>query len=411
VAKHKTNNYRIRFRSNSIVPNDEQTTELIQLTAKIPFDDRVNTFASVQDLSKSLMRSHLEETKSKLFTESENMTVEELAEKMNLCQGAKEHLFPKNIGLLMFSKNTQKHFKGAVIDLVEFPEGLVGKTFNEKTFTGTIQEQLKDVLSYIRTNIIKEKVVKYSDREKADRFVNYPYDALEEALANAVYHRNYELLDPIEVRILPTAIEIISYNGVDPSLKQSDFDKGIVRARRYRNRRIGEFLKELRLTEGKGTGIPTIIMALSDNGSPTPIFDANEPERTFFISEIRKHEAFNGPSEDQVKKLLESLDIRTLSQVEELANQLGPYEWDQVMDQVMDQAEQINKHLIPILEYCRAPKSRKEICEVIGLTNKDTNFKRYAGEPLEFGWIAMIGNPNSKDQKYITTEKGINLIK
>ena len=80
-------------------------------------------------------------------------------------------------------------------------------------------------------------MVKHPDREKADRFDNYPYDAIEEALANAVFHRNYELQDPIEVRILPEAIEIISYNGVDPSLRQADFDAGRVRARRYRNRR------------------------------------------------------------------------------------------------------------------------------------------------------------------------------
>ena len=67
IARQKTYNYRIRFRSNSIVPNAEQETELVQLTAKIPFDDRVNTFASVTDLSKSLMREHLEETNSKLY--------------------------------------------------------------------------------------------------------------------------------------------------------------------------------------------------------------------------------------------------------------------------------------------------------------------------------------------------------
>jgi len=69
-------------------------------------------------------------------------------------------------------------------------------------------------------------------------------------------HRNYELRDPIEVRVLPSSIEIISYSGIDPSLTQSDFEKGVVRTRRYRNRQIGSFLKELGLTEGKGTGIP-----------------------------------------------------------------------------------------------------------------------------------------------------------
>lgn len=98
--------------------------------------------------------------------------------------------------------------------------------------------------------------------------------------------------EPIEVRVLPDTIEIISYNGVDPSLKQVDFDKGVVKARRYRNRRIGEFLKELNLTEGRGTGLPTILRVLSKNGSDVPIFDTNEPERSFFITELLIHPNF-----------------------------------------------------------------------------------------------------------------------
>ena len=36
---------------------------------------------------------------------------------------------------------------------------------------------------------------------------------------------------------------------------------------RYRNRRIGDFLKELRLTEGRNTGIPKAIWAMEKNGS------------------------------------------------------------------------------------------------------------------------------------------------
>ncbi|MCK5543305.1 MAG: winged helix-turn-helix transcriptional regulator, partial [Desulfobacterales bacterium] len=232
--------------------------------------------------------------KSKLYQESASMSVEELADKMNLSQGAKEHLFPKNVGLLMFSENPDKFFNGVQIDVVEFPDGLGAKEFNEKTFKGTIQKQLTDALSYLKANIIKSKVIKYADRAESDTVFNYPYEALEESLANAVYHRNYELRDPIEVRVLPDTIEIISYNGVDPSLKQIDFDRGVVKARRYRNRRIGEFLKELNLTEGRGTGLPTILRVLSKNGSSAPIFDTNEPERSFFITELLIHPDFHG---------------------------------------------------------------------------------------------------------------------
>ena len=91
---------------------------------------------------------------------------------------------------------------------------------------------------------------------------------------------------------MTTSIEIISYNGVDLSLKQSDFDRRVIRNRRYRNRRIGEFLKELDLIEGKGTGIPTMIRVLNQNGSKLPKFDTNEPERSSFITEITIHSEF-----------------------------------------------------------------------------------------------------------------------
>ncbi len=386
-ARHKTYNYRIRFRSNSIVPNDEQTTELIQLTAKIPFDDRVHTHAKVTDLSFSLMREHLEKTKSKLYSESATMSVEELAEKMNLSQGANEHLFPKNVGLLMFTENPQKFFSGVQIDLVEFPNGLAGKEFSEKQFVGPIQKQLVDVLDYLKRNVVKSRTIKNLNQEKVDKLYNYPYAAIEEALSNAVYHRNYELLDPIEVRVLPESIEIISYNGVDPSLKQSDFDAGRVRARRYRNRRIGEFLKELRLTEGRGTGIPTIVKSLADNGSPQPIFDANEPERTHFIVEIPMHDHFK---------------VDTYSNFDGRAN-------DQEIDQVNDQ---VTKKVITILNYCKIPKSRQEILAFLGLKNHTDNYKNHILPLLEQNLIAYTikENPKNRNQKYITTDKGNSLL-
>lgn len=72
----------------------------------------------------------------------------------------------------------------------------------------------------------------------------------------------------------------------------NDFEKGIIRIRRYRNRRIGGFLKELELTEGRGTGIPTIIRTLKDNGSPAPLFDTDEPDRRYFVTEIKIHPDF-----------------------------------------------------------------------------------------------------------------------
>ncbi len=290
--KNKVYNYRIRWGSNSIVPNEEQETELLQLTANVPFDDRLNQNASVKDLDFGLMRQHLSETGSRLFDDSAGMSIEELAEKMNLSAGADEHLFPKNVGLLMFSADPTNFFKSAHIDIVEFPDGEGAATFSEQVFSGSIQQQLRDALAYLKINVVKSKVMKSADSAKAPTIYSYPFAALEEVLPNAVYHRNYEESEPVEIRVLQDRMIITSYNGADPSLKQRDFDAGTIRARRYRNRRVGEFLKELDLTEGRGTGIPRLQKALKDNGSPPAVFDVDDPERRYFVVEIPIHPEF-----------------------------------------------------------------------------------------------------------------------
>lgn len=61
--------------------------------------------------------------------------------------------------------------------------------------------------------------------------------------------------------------------------------------RRYRNRRIGDFLKELHLTEGRNTGFKKILDALEENGSPKPTFETDD-DHSYFISRLFIHEAF-----------------------------------------------------------------------------------------------------------------------
>ena len=58
----------------------------------------------------------------------------------------------------------------------------------------------------------------------------------------------------------------------------------------YKLSQLGEYLKELELTEGRSTGIPTIQNVLKANGSPRAVVVTDE-ERTFFRITIPCHEA------------------------------------------------------------------------------------------------------------------------
>ena len=234
---------------------------------------------------------------------------------MNIISNLPEYTKPKNGGLMFFSMDPDKFFPYTQIDVVQFPSGLGGDDIIEKTFKGSIQQQLRDALQYIRNVIITEKVVKHPDRAEADRFFNFPYAAVEEALSNAVYRRAYDEREPIEVRVENDRIEIVSFPEPDRSVTIEGLKSYRVSNRRYRNCRIGDFLKELHLTEGRNTGFKKILNALERNGSPKPEFETDDA-RSYFISRFFIHEGFlQEPNEQSLSEVLKQSDFNKVKKI------------------------------------------------------------------------------------------------
>lgn len=288
--KQSGKHYYIRKFSSSVAASDIEEKELFYASSTIPFDDRPNLAAELSDLDIGLLRAHLKEIGSDLYPYSLNMTAEQIADDMQLLDGPTERRKPRNVGLLMFSEKPERYFRYARIEVVDIPDP-TGTNMVEKTFTGPIQRQLKDALQYLKNYVIKEVVLKKSDKAEADRICNYPYAAVEEILANAVYHRSYQINEPITVRITPKEMEITSFPGFDRSITDEQIARGDIRARIYRNRRIGDFLKELKLIEGRNTGFPNARKALQTNGSGNLFFEMN-PERDFLSVRIPVHSYF-----------------------------------------------------------------------------------------------------------------------
>ena len=286
TAKNKDYRYFIRRYANTVtvVENSDEMRELLSLTATVPFDDRYCPRAELNDLKLPLIESFLKEIGSDLAATVADMPFVDLCRQLNLIEGGSEYLKPRNVGLLFFNPDPAKFFPGATIDVVIFPDGTGGDEIIEKTFRGPIHEQIRSALRYIDNEVLIEKVRKVPDRAEADRFWNYPRVAIEEALVNAVYHRGYDAPEPIEVRVNPESIEMVSYPGPEPSIRHEQLQSGRVVPRRYRNRRIGELLKELELTEGRGTGFPKIERAMQRNGSPPATFATDESRSHFLVT-------------------------------------------------------------------------------------------------------------------------------
>jgi ATP-dependent DNA helicase RecG len=137
-------------------------------------------------------------------------------------------------------------------------------------------------------------------------------------------------------------------------------------ARSYRNRRVGDFLKELHLTEGRGTGIPTIRRAMNRNNSSEPIFETDD-QSTYFLTVL--------PVNPEISDVV---------------------------------SNQESNQMVTILSYCLTPKSRKELLSKIDLSNQTKNYQRHI-EPLvtkNLLRMTILESPKNRNQRYVTNQKG-----
>ena len=324
TAKQKTYNYYIRYNSSSIVPKDEYERELINLANRMPFDDRGNDDIKLTDISPLLLHDYLVKVKSSLADIPLTDHMEDVLEQMDLLEPVPEGKRIKNVAAMMFAEHPDRFFKQAQVEIVLFPEGREKNPNNlieVEPIRGCVPTMIRETLSYLRTNVIKKQIIKPKDREQSITFYNYPYQALEEAVVNSLYHRDWTIQEPVEITIEPERISILSFSGPNHTIPMEAVRIGqSLRSRRYRNRRLGEFLKELDLTEGRATGIPTIQDELRENGSPQATIETDE-ERTYFLIDIPCHPDFvvdkvilnrdgvKGGVKDGVKELSEIQEI------------------------------------------------------------------------------------------------------
>ena len=271
TAKHSTPKFYVRSGSSSIEAKGETLDQLRDLANRVPFDERGNPDITLDDISPVLVLDYLNKVGSRLSKSFDAQGLRNTLEQMDLYDGPTERRCLKNVAAMMFCENPQKFFPITRVEIVVFPEGRVNNPnyfYESPVISGTVPQMIKGTLDYLRT-FIREHIVKPKGRAESIRYFNYPYQALEEAVVNALYHRNYQEREPVEITIEPDRMSILSYSGPDRSISNEAIRKGaVLRSRRYRNRRLGDFLKELDLTEGRSTGIPTIQDELRKNGSP-----------------------------------------------------------------------------------------------------------------------------------------------
>lgn len=235
--------------------------------------------------------------------------------------------------------------------------GEQGERFlDNQRIEGNIQEMLDGAMQFVNRNMHTKTIIDPNTGKREDR-TDYPITALREAILNALVHRDYSVHTegmPIQITMYEDRIEIRNPGGLYGRIKIDQLGKVQPDTR---NPIIATELEVLKVTENRYSGIPTIRRAMHEYGLPQPEF--LDERGSFIVKLYRCRES-------------------TLSIQNEISK---------------------NNDLIL---FCKIPRTRKEICEFLGLSSVTYAIQTHVMPLVKQGLIKLSipDKPKSPKQLY-----------
>lgn len=199
--------------------------------------------------------------------------LEEKLKKLKALKDSKLTIF----GLIAFGKDIviDDLLHNIYIDFKMFPgvskvsSESLDKIYRDRTeFHGDIAKQFAQAFEYVKAKLPKEAILNKETGLREDQYI-LPEEALREALANAVAHRDYLVQSScVNVDLYADRIELS--NPGESLIAIEDLEKASSKAR---NPSLIEYLKAYHITDKTARGIPTIYQAARNKGLLDPKFE------------------------------------------------------------------------------------------------------------------------------------------
>lgn len=183
---------------------------------------------------------------------------------------------PTNVGVLLFADRPDQQVSGAYVDLAVYDHGFAdGNTRDAKRVTGPITEQIEWVVTYLRTSPMVSTVSRKDAYGRVDKPA-YSDFALQEAVVNALAHRDYEIAGAqVIVTLFLDRIEIRNPGGLHNTLTEENLYAGCQPVRR--NQILAGFLRDYespgtgrRYMETRGEGFLTLVRTSTELSGRRP---------------------------------------------------------------------------------------------------------------------------------------------
>ena len=268
----------VRIEADTQLARVDEEYDLLRKFSNFHYSSIVNSDASIDDLDIDLLREYISKTSSRQI--SGGMDKKRLARTLELIdKNDPEDRRVKNYAVLMFSEHPEQFIPYSYTELIVDMYGTKRK-MESKVFKGAVWKQYYATLEYINSNFLNELVIRVDGIAENRKIENFTYVAVEELLANAIVHNNYENGKPIQIYISEKQINIVNYNKPLPPVRISDLnERSFFNERDTENPEIRDMFKALGIIESFGTGIGEAKRSMRENGSPElyyKSFDVND---------------------------------------------------------------------------------------------------------------------------------------
>ncbi len=172
---------------------------------------------------------------------------------------------PTYLGVLLFAEQPERYIYGAYIDLAVYTHDTPdGNTVDSNRFVGPVPEQIAQVVSYLRVSPLVPTVSRKDGDGRRD-YPSYALTALQEAVVNAVVHRDYEIAgSQIIIRMFPDRIEFQNPGALYNTLTIENLYAGCQPVRR--NQLLAGFMRDYKsaltgssFMEARGEGFLNLV--------------------------------------------------------------------------------------------------------------------------------------------------------
>jgi len=224
------------------IPPEQLGRLLASRNLLIPFEERPALGTDLSIIDQDRVESYYQSRFKRSFY-ANGLTLERLLINLKLALETDDRVTPTNLGVILFTDHPERVLNGTFIDIAAYRGNIAdGETADTKRITGPVPEQVLQVLQYFQTSPLMATASRKEAMGRRD-LPAYVNTALQEAVVNAVVHRDYELIgSQIILRIFRNRIEIQNPGGLHNTLTEESLYAGCQPIRR--NQLLAGFMRD-----------------------------------------------------------------------------------------------------------------------------------------------------------------------